>query len=156
MFRRSLPDQAISSEETEHISKLAAKVLTSVSAYPQRLEVLLLHFDTALAEGRVLEALDSVDKYIELCKELRMQKPLQDGALDEDLVSALYSQYSLTKRVGMKQRCLEAYREINRLMRGFKFDGNTSQEMIRVHIEIQEGRSEMSDLERELEGSTDR
>ena len=45
---------------------------------------------------------------------------------------------------------------MDRLLSGVKVDGNTSQEIIRVKIEIQEGREEMEELDKELGGSPER
>ena len=70
-----------------------------------------MHFDTLFADGKIREAIQTVEQYIELHKLMRLQKPLVEAVIDEELVNALYSLYSLTKQIGLKSESLKAFRE---------------------------------------------
>ena len=51
LWRRNVSQDPVNYEETEHIVKLAEKVFTKADEYPQRLEIILMHYDTLLTAG---------------------------------------------------------------------------------------------------------
>ena len=57
LWRRNVSQDPVNYEETEHIVKLAEKVFTKAAEYPQRLEIILMHYDTLLTAGRPVEAI---------------------------------------------------------------------------------------------------
>ena len=57
---------------------------------------------------------------------MRVEIPLEEDTVDEELANALYSLYNLHKQTGQRAESLQAFRECEQELKNLKVDGNTN------------------------------
>ena len=107
-------------------------------------------YECLLGLGKNTRALEVTKEYVQVLGKVRAAEPLEQGAVDGELVRALFALHDIHLKCGNKKEALEAFNKCEAVMVNFKAGDDADPGLARLFAVVQHLKPQMKELSEKL------